>query len=224
MTRFKPEVAILPEEQRVLWPLLASAKQAGFTLYGGTAIALRLGHRTSVDFDFFTEDPLRKPAIYQAMPFLKGAEVLKESSDTVLFSVVPPKLQNPVKLSFFATIAFGRYGEPELTEDGILRVASLDDLMGTKLKVILDRVEKRDYEDLAAMITAGVSVARGLGIARKMFPLNPEMALKALAYHKDLPGLAAHTKKMLVNAAKNVKSIPDVEMRSRSLSEKVIHA
>ncbi|WP_373321508.1 nucleotidyl transferase AbiEii/AbiGii toxin family protein [Rivihabitans pingtungensis] len=38
--------------------MLAQASKLGFVLYGGTAIALRLGHRESVDFDFFSDRPL----------------------------------------------------------------------------------------------------------------------------------------------------------------------
>lgn len=52
-------------------------------------------------------------------------------------------------------IGFGRVGEPDLTEDSILQVASLDDLMATKVKVVLQRAEAKDYRDIAAMVTAG---------------------------------------------------------------------
>ena len=41
----KPQLDILPAEQRALWDELAPLRQLGFVLYGGTAIALRLGHR-----------------------------------------------------------------------------------------------------------------------------------------------------------------------------------
>ena len=53
MPNFTPALHILPESQQSLWPSLAPLAQQGFVLYGGTAIALRLGHRISVDFDFF---------------------------------------------------------------------------------------------------------------------------------------------------------------------------
>jgi len=60
---------IMPVAQRQLWLELRPAAQFGFVLYGGTAIALRLGHRTSVDFDFFSENPLNREAIRDALPF-----------------------------------------------------------------------------------------------------------------------------------------------------------
>jgi hypothetical protein len=58
---FLPDLDRLPEAQRALWPELAATPES-FTLYGGTALALRLGHRASVDFDFFSNvsfDPER---------------------------------------------------------------------------------------------------------------------------------------------------------------------
>jgi hypothetical protein len=50
---FEPRLDILPESQRQLWPEL-DAVPYGFVLYGGTALALQLGHRVSEDFDFFS--------------------------------------------------------------------------------------------------------------------------------------------------------------------------
>ena len=57
---FTPKMEILYPPQQRLWPELSPAADLGFVLYGGTAIALQLGHRSSVDFDFFTEIPLNR--------------------------------------------------------------------------------------------------------------------------------------------------------------------
>ena len=50
---FEPRLDILPESQRRLWPEL-DAIPSEFVLYGGTGLALQLGHRASEDFDFFS--------------------------------------------------------------------------------------------------------------------------------------------------------------------------
>lgn len=68
MIRFSPHLEILPEVQRWIYPRLQNLKKLGFVLYEGTALALQLGHRQSVDFDFFLHDPLdqmqwKKPSI-----------------------------------------------------------------------------------------------------------------------------------------------------------------
>lgn len=74
MKAFHPRLEILPEGQRRLWPTLAPLAQLGWVLYGGTAIALRYGHRVSVDFDFFSAQPLDRQALGQALPWLATVE------------------------------------------------------------------------------------------------------------------------------------------------------
>lgn len=79
---FHPRRDILPTPQKALWSQLAPTVRLGFVLYGGTAIALRLGHRASVDFDFFTDQPLEHRELHAAMPFLDSSTTLQESADT----------------------------------------------------------------------------------------------------------------------------------------------
>ncbi|MDO5102385.1 MAG: nucleotidyl transferase AbiEii/AbiGii toxin family protein [Lautropia sp.] len=127
-----------------------------------------------------------------------------------------------VKVSFFGAITFGRVGEPDFTNDGVLRVASFDDLMATKVKVVLQRAEAKDYRDVAAMIKAGVSLSRGLSSARLLYGQNfqPSESLKALVYFDDgdLKTLTDSEKKILVDTVKGVRELPDVTLQSKSLS------
>jgi hypothetical protein len=60
MKEFHPHLEILPSAQMRLWRELSGVPN-GFVLYGGTALALHLGHRTSVDFNFFTRRPIDLP-------------------------------------------------------------------------------------------------------------------------------------------------------------------
>ncbi|WP_454632828.1 nucleotidyl transferase AbiEii/AbiGii toxin family protein [Bradyrhizobium cenepequi] len=55
--RLEPKLDILPAAQKEIWSSLSPAPSLGFVLYGGTAIALHLGHRESLDFDFFRSEP-----------------------------------------------------------------------------------------------------------------------------------------------------------------------
>jgi len=171
---------VMPKVQQRFWPDLGPAAHLGFVLYGGTAIALRLGHRQSVDFDFFSERPLDKEAIQSAFGFMSTCVYLQDEKNTlaVLVTGLDPASnpdsdadtdseQSHVKISFFGTIGFGRVGEPDWTHDGVVQVASLDDLMATKVKVlVLQRAEAKDYRDVAAMVQAGVSLSTGLASAR----------------------------------------------------------
>src|SRR3954452_3810358 len=130
--RLEAKLDVLPAAQREIWPSLAPARRLNFVLYGGTAIALHLGHRESLDFDFFRSEPLDKDHLRAAFGFINGAAVLQDAPDTLVVLAQMPS--GPVKISFFGRIAFGRINDPVPTADGILLVASLDDLMATKLK------------------------------------------------------------------------------------------
>jgi hypothetical protein len=127
-----------------------------------------------------------------------------------------------VKVSFFGALGFGRVGEPELTHDRVLQVASPDDLMATKLKVLLQRVEAKDYQDIAALIKAGVSLERGLAAARAMYGYNfqPSESLKALVYFAggDLDSLARPERETLIKAVRAVRKLPTVKILARNLS------
>ncbi|OAI31744.1 hypothetical protein A1351_04655 [Methylosinus sp. R-45379] len=183
-----PLLDALPAPQRGLWPLLARIPRH-YALYGGTAIALRLGHRTSVDFDFFSDVPLdddAKGALLAVLQKLGRVSVLQNERNTLTVSV--SRDDEPVKLSFFGGMSNGRVGEPEKTADDVLCVASLDDLLAHKLKVIHDRAEGKDYQDIAAMLAIGQSLAHGLAAVKSLFgPAVPAMiTLKALSYFDDV--------------------------------------
>lgn len=215
---------ILPPAQIRLWPELQPAADLGFVLYGGTAIALRLGHRQSVDFDFFTEHAIDRDSLREAFPFLADAQVLQDQPET--YCVLAPygdEEHSHVKVSFFGGIGFGRVGEPEWTDDDTLLVASLDDLMATKVKVVVQRVEAKDYCDVAAMVAAGVSLAKGLSSARQLYgnAFQPSEALKALVYFEggDLHTLSGLERKTLIDAASVVRELPEVSLAAKTLAE-----
>src|SRR5262249_48027374 len=157
----------LPAAQREIWSRLAPAPHLSLVLYGGTAIALYLGHRPSIDFDFFSSEPLRKDDIRDAFGMGGETSILPDSVDTLAISVSTSA--GPVKLSFFGNLGIGRVSDPLQTIDGTLLVASLDDLLPTKLKAILDRAESKDYRDIAAMLRIGMSLSAGLAAFQAIF-------------------------------------------------------
>src|SRR5689334_15218286 len=84
---FEPKTSILPKAQQEIWPLLAPAEGLSFVLYGGTAVALHLGHRVSVDFDFFRSLPLDKKELETFLPFLANAQTTQEEPNTLVVNV-----------------------------------------------------------------------------------------------------------------------------------------
>ena len=212
---FKPRLDILPPQQLALWPELREAAKLGFVLYGGTAIALRLGHRESVDFDFFTDKPFGHGEVIKRLAILEGARVIQEEENSLSFLLDSAETsQAPVKLSFFSTIGLGRIGQPEWTEDGIVLAASLQDLLALKLKVILQRLEKKDYLDVFALLRSGLPLEDGLAGARAIYSrrFQPSEALKALTCFTggDLHELAQEVRNSLIQAAAKVDHLPPV--------------
>jgi len=220
MKTFKPRLDLLPEPQRDLWPEFAKLSRQ-FVLYGGTAVALRLGHRPSLDFDFFSSEPLKIDVLYETLSFLGDSIPLQREPDAL---TVLLERDGPVKVSFFGDIGIGCVDPPETTDDHVLQVASLRDLLGTKMKVLLQRVESKDYRDIVAILHAGTSLGEGLAAAQALYAeqFPPGEALKALVYFKggDLNTLESEMTTFLTETVRNFNgSIPVLTKASaRSLT------
>jgi hypothetical protein len=217
---FEPHWKVLPPAQRAFWPQLKASSNLGLVLYGGTAVALRLGHRSSVDFDFFTEKPLDRENLRSEFTFLRQSTVIQDRPDTL--SVLAPVADGSVKVSFFGGIDMGRAGVPDLTADGVIEVASLLDLLATKLKVVQQRIEAKDYLDIAAILRAGVRLEDGLAAACALYIANfqPSESLKALTYFEggDMVVLPDEVRQVLVTEARTVQTILVAAKASRRLS------
>jgi hypothetical protein len=215
---FFTQYEILPEAQKYLLNELGSVSKNNFVLYGGTAIALRLAHRDSVDFDFFTEDTFTTQVLYDRFAFLKGSIIIQDEKNTLTVIVETPF--GEVKVSFFGGLTFGRVSEPQWTNDRILLVAGLEDLFTLKLAVLLKRVEVKDYQDIAAILRSGLPLERGLACARLFYSeFQPSEALKALVYFKggDLHTLSEDDKQLLIKAVQKVRDLPEVSLSSPTL-------
>jgi hypothetical protein len=215
---FEPRTEILPKAQQEIWPLLAPAPGLSFVLYGGTAVALHLGHRVSVDFYFFKTEPLDKKDIETSFAFMRDARTSQEDKNTLV--VIAPMPSGPVKVSFFGGIAIGRINEPLRTKDTTLLVASLEDLLATKLKAIMDRAEAKDYRDISVMLSKGTSLERALGAFTKMYGKDPGLPLRAMGFFKDgdLSSLPKTDQDILRKARDRVSEIPEVAITQGSLA------
>ena len=216
--RFESKTEILPKAQQEIWSLLTPAPELFFVLYGGTAVALHLGHRISVDFDFFRTEPLDKKDIETFFTFMRDAKTIQEDENTLV--VIAPMQSGPVKVSFFGGVAIGRINEPLRTRDATLLVASPEDLLATKLKAIMDRAEAKDYRDISVMLSAGISLEKALGAFAKMYGKDPGLPLRAMGFFKDgdLPSLPKSDQDILRKARDRVSEIPEVAITHGSLA------
>jgi len=204
---------ILPGDQRALWDRRLQAGFPGWVLYGGTALALRLGHRTSIDFDFFSADPLA-PLEFRDRYALKG-DILQADVNTL--SV----LHLGVKLSFFGGLSLGVLGEPDLLDQ--CPVASLEDLAACKLAALVNRVELKDYLDVVALLRHGCDLAHLLACANAVYRGEFPVAacLKSLAWFDDpaLAELSTKDRYLLEQASLTVDQVPTISVSARKIGQ-----
>ena len=213
----------LPASQREFWDEQAGQIPRGWVLYGGTAIALRLGHRQSVDFDFFSNGAVDYAALAAALPCLTGATTLRRAHDTLV--VAASMKSGEIRLSFFGELKLGRAGTPDRIS-GKPAIASPLDLLATKLKVLHDRIEAKDYLDVEALLRSGLSLNAGVAAAQALFgaQLNPIDTAKLLTWFKDGDlerRLSAATRQFLEAAGANYDpATPPLRLAAATLADR----
>jgi hypothetical protein len=210
-----PRLETLPPAQKRIWPQLSGAG-ADFVLYGGTALSLQLGGRTSIDFDLFASKPLDHDQLAIRFPFLKGTRSTQRSSNTATF--VAGTESEKVAISFFGGLDIGRVSEPVRFVDNGLFAAGLLDLAAQKIKVIQQRAEVKDYLDIHTLLTNGISLEMALGAARALYPeFNPAISLKALSYFGDVRQVPPGIQRELSMAAATVRDFEPILKLAPSL-------
>jgi hypothetical protein len=211
------KVSTLPPPQRHLWLELGQVPPS-FVLCGGTAIALQLGHRISLDFDFISATQFDPDSIYSQVPFLAGSEVIQKSANTLTCLV---DRDGRVQISFFGAPTLRLINPPMVAAETGVQVASLLDLSAMKAAVVQKRAEAKDYIDLDAIIGRGaIDLPTALAAARALYgtAFNPELTLKSLCYFGDgnLDTLPQATRDRLIAAVRAValERLPEIERTS----------
>lgn len=170
-----------------LWSELGATPDI-FTLYGGTALALRLGHRTSVDFAFFSNSSFDPEVLAAQVPYLEGSERIQVAPNTLTCRA---ERGGPVLISFFGGLGLGIVAPSERTTDTGLQIASMLDIAATKAAVVQKRAETKDYIDIDAILRQGIGLPLILAAGTVVYggKFNPLITLKALSYFEDLPTL-----------------------------------
>jgi hypothetical protein len=118
-TAFHPMIKILPAAQRLLWNELDTVPEE-FVLYGGTALALHLAHRESMDFDFFGNCNFDPAHLRERIPFLSGVRITQQEANTLTVIV---DRGGPVKVFFFGVPGIRHIKTPHIASDNGLRLA-----------------------------------------------------------------------------------------------------
>jgi len=137
MSKIHPD--ILNEGRKAIFEKLAVFSKYGY-LAGGTALALQIGHRQSVDFDIFTYKPLTTSLITRIKTELHPKEVILNQQDQYSFSV-----EKGIEITFI-------WFEQKLLDPVVLTsslpLASIRDISANKAYTIGRRALWRDYVDM----------------------------------------------------------------------------
>lgn len=172
------------QEQAVPEPLLAVLRQVSpvlqryqFYLAGGTALALRYGHRVSVSLDFFSAEPFSPSQIEaeltQLYPALRTTSLTEGSICCILDGIKVEAFHYPYK----------HLSSVELM-DG-LTLASLPDNAVMKLSALVNRGTKKDFVDVAELLNH-ISLEKLLEYYADKYPQSSSfIALTSLSYFTD---------------------------------------
>lgn len=176
--------AMLPGDTAATWVSIAPLMPASAYLVGRTAMTVHLQHRVSRELDFFLEQEEDLDALWTAFQSAGNVMASERSGGTLscLFNETKVQVLDASAQQLIRTT----------TRVAGIRVASVEDIMATKIKVIIDRGELRDYFDLMC-IEQQVSLQAETGIALAVQKYNPQdketfvfTVLKALGSFSDV--------------------------------------
>lgn len=170
----------LNEKGKNIFPSLKNF--SGFYLAGGTALALQIGHRISIDFDFFSDKYISDNLFDKARKFF--------SDKKIILSV-----NNKNELTFFADgvkITFVYYPFPVINsfiEYENVMMLEVKEIAATKLYSIGRRGIFKDYIDLYFVLSENhASLEEIIGLAEKKYgnEFNARLSLEQMVYLDDL--------------------------------------
>ena len=171
---------VLNKKSIELFPFFNNFK--GFYLAGGTGLALQIGHRISVDFDFFTPKGISKKLLNQCEQVFHNHKIsssINNSDELTIFV-------NDIKTTFL------RYHYPIMTKTlnckGVA-IFSTKEIAVTKAYTIGRRGSFKDYVDLYFSIKEGyTTLSEIIDLADKKYgnSFNSRLFLEQLLYLEDI--------------------------------------
>jgi hypothetical protein len=145
-------------------------------LVGGTALALQIGHRKSIDLDFFGIVDFDQIDTFESFRHFDSAEQLQKSKNINIFEI------NNIKVDF-VNYAYPWLKEKVIVEDIVM--AHAEDIAAMKVAAITGRGSRKDFIDLFFLLQR-YTLSQILGLySQKYFDASPYLALKSLTYFDD---------------------------------------
>jgi len=173
------QLEILTTQQCELLPFIANFRRS-FYLVGGTAIALQIGNRRSIDFDLFTFKKLNKSRIKQKifeLPYSK--QIIFDDIDQMHFLI------NDVKVTFFY---YPYPVEHREMLNSIISMPSLLSLSAMKAFALGRRAKWKDYVDIYFLLKEHFSIKDIAKEAERIFGqlFSEKLFREQLAFHEDI--------------------------------------
>lgn len=174
------KLEVLTKEGKDIFRLLG--KFEDFYLAGGTALALQIGHRISVDFDLFSGTEISKNLLVKVKRVFEGKTVI-------------PSVNNPDELTVFADdikITFLKYPFPVINKfvdyNGV-KILDAKEIAATKAYTIGRRGTLKDYVDLHFIVSEKISsLDEIMEMSKNKFgsEFNDRLFLEQLVYFNDI--------------------------------------
>jgi len=198
-----PHKEILTDEQFNLLPLI-KLFSGDFGLVGGTAIALHLGHRRSIDFDLFTQKEFDNAKIRQRiLKYNQIDQVIRDEAGQFSLQIKGVRftyLFYPYQINFSDSFK------------NIIKLPDLATLAAMKAFALGRRAKWKDYVDLYFIIKDHFSISeiskRGNEIFRGEF--NEKLFRSQLAYFDD------------INYSETIIFMPGFEIDDEKIKQKLI--
>ena len=158
---------------------MGSDAPCGWVLAGGTGLALKMGHRISIDFDFFRTEGMDISALHRSLISIDTYETLQESEGTLTVLI------RDVKMSFF------QVRDPFIFETEsylFFSVADPREIALMKLVAIANRGSKKDFVDLYTILRDGPILQDYMAWLPEKYGserINTYHILKSLMYFDD---------------------------------------
>lgn len=194
---------ILTKEQNKLLSLVGEFSK-DFGLVGGTAIALHLGHRRSIDFDLFSKKKFGNQSLFnKILRRVKTSEIIVDKLDELTLTL------NGVKFTFFRYPYEIAYSQDF---DGIVKIPDLITLGAMKAFALGQRAKWKDYVDLYFIIKDYFSIDEISKKGKQLFEsnFNEKLFRQQLAYFEG------------INYEEEIEFLPGFKVKDNLVKKKLI--
>lgn len=168
---------ILPNTLELLKQLSNRPEFTSMRLVGGTALALQLGHRQSVDLDFFSTQPFDQEAIISIFRQIGICTIINKTKNILQVDL------NGIKVDVVNYSCYDWIDQP-ICEEGII-LASAKDIAAMKINAIIGRGSRKDFVDLYVLLKH-YSLKEIMAFYHTKYPDYSEYrALLSLTYFED---------------------------------------